>query len=172
MYNSKWQHNKLMLCCLPLLLWLSDSHIPLRKLLVLWRVERKEIGLAILQNVLRMRKWSVFRGIEGHAIYHWFILICFIIAINEKGKKHQKWNMIGHLKNSRKHDSASLVVQMVKTLPAMQDIWVWSLVGKIPWRRKWQPTPVFLPIKFYGQRCLAGYTSWGHKHWETDTDRF
>ena len=32
-------------------------------------------------------------------------------------------------------------------------------VGKIPWRRKWQPTPVFLPEKFHGQRCLVGYSS-------------
>ena len=31
-------------------------------------------------------------------------------------------------------------------------------VGKIPWGRKWQPTPVFLPGKFYGQRSLMGYT--------------
>ena len=29
-------------------------------------------------------------------------------------------------------------------------------IGKIPWRRKWQPTPVFLPGKFHGQRILAG----------------
>ena len=34
-------------------------------------------------------------------------------------------------------------------------------VGKIPWRRKWQPTPVFLLGKFHGQRSLAGYRSWG-----------
>ena len=40
-------------------------------------------------------------------------------------------------------------------------------VGKIPWRRKWQPTPVFLPGKFHGQRSLAGYSPWGHK--ESDT---
>ena len=33
-------------------------------------------------------------------------------------------------------------------------------VGTIPWRRKWQPTPVFLPGKFHGQRNLAGYSSW------------
>ena len=32
-----------------------------------------------------------------------------------------------------------------------------SLVGKIPWRRKWQPTPVFLPGKSHEQMCLAGY---------------
>ena len=36
-------------------------------------------------------------------------------------------------------------------------------VGKIPWRRKWPPTPVFLPEEFHGQRNLVGYSSWGHK---------
>ena len=36
-------------------------------------------------------------------------------------------------------------------------------VGKIPWRRKWQPTPVFLPEKSHGGRSLAGYSPWGHK---------
>ena len=34
-------------------------------------------------------------------------------------------------------------------------------VGKIPWRRKWQPTPVFLPGKSNRQRSLAGYSPWG-----------
>ena len=37
------------------------------------------------------------------------------------------------------------------------------LIGKIPWRRKWQPTPVFLPGKFHGQRSLAGYSPWDHR---------
>ena len=36
-------------------------------------------------------------------------------------------------------------------------------VGKIPQRRKWQPTPVFLPGKSHGQMSLAGYSPWGHK---------
>ena len=36
-------------------------------------------------------------------------------------------------------------------------------VGKIPWRRKWQPTPVFLPGKSHGQRGLVGYSPWGHR---------
>ena len=36
-------------------------------------------------------------------------------------------------------------------------------VRKIPWRRKWQPTAVFLPGKFHGQRSLVGYSPWGHK---------
>ena len=34
-------------------------------------------------------------------------------------------------------------------------------VGRIHWRRKWQPTPVFLPGKSHGQRSLAGYSSSG-----------
>ena len=38
-----------------------------------------------------------------------------------------------------------------------------SWVGKIPWRRKWQPTPVYLPGKSQGQRSLVGYSSWGCK---------
>ena len=36
-------------------------------------------------------------------------------------------------------------------------------VGKTPWRRKWQPTPVFLPEKSYGWRSLAGFSLWGYK---------
>ena len=36
-------------------------------------------------------------------------------------------------------------------------------VGKILWRRKWQPTPVFLTEKFHGQMSLVGYSPWGHK---------
>ena len=36
-------------------------------------------------------------------------------------------------------------------------------VGKISWRSAWQPTPVFLPAEFHGQRSLAGYSPWGHK---------
>ena len=65
---------------------------------------------------------------------------------------------------------ASLMNQQAKNLPAMQetqrcrfDPWV----RKIPWRMKWQPIPVCLPIKSHGQRRLAGYISKGCK--ESDT---
>ena len=40
-------------------------------------------------------------------------------------------------------------------------------LGKISWRRKWQPTPIFLPGKSHGQRSLVGYSPWGRK--ESDT---
>ena len=56
---------------------------------------------------------------------------------------------------------------MVKNLSAMQELQEMqgfsTWVRKIPWRRKWQPTPVFLLGESYGQRGLRGYSPWGHK---------
>ena len=40
-------------------------------------------------------------------------------------------------------------------------------LGKIRWRREWQPIPVFLPGESHGQRNLAGYSPWGHKELDT-----
>ena len=40
---------------------------------------------------------------------------------------------------------------------------VQTLGGEDPWRRKWQPTPVFLPGKSHRQRSLVGYSPWGRK---------
>ena len=64
--------------------------------------------------------------------------------------------------------NTSLVAQMVERvcLQCMRPgFYPW--VGKIPRRRKWQPTPVFLPAKSHGRRSLAGYSLWGCK--ESDT---
>ena len=45
-------------------------------------------------------------------------------------------------------------------------------VGNIPWRRKWQHTPVFLPRKYHRQKSLAGYSPQGHKELDmTDCTR-
>ena len=40
-------------------------------------------------------------------------------------------------------------------------------VRKIPWRREWQPTPVFLSGEFHGQGILVGYVPWGHRELDT-----
>ena len=54
--------------------------------------------------------------------------------------------------------------QIIKNLPAICGRSGFnSWVGKMPWRSKWQPTPVFLPGEFYGQRSLVGYSPWGRK---------
>ena len=57
---------------------------------------------------------------------------------------------------------ASLVAQVVKNPPAMQETWFDPWVGKIPWRREQLPTPIFWPGEFYGL-----YSPWGRK--ESDT---
>ena len=60
----------------------------------------------------------------------------------------------------------SLVAQSVKNLPEGRpgfDPWF----GKIPWRKEWQPTPVFLPGEFHGQRSLVGYSPWSRTKSDT-----
>ena len=52
---------------------------------------------------------------------------------------------------------------MVKNPPAKKETLVRSLGWEDPLEKKWQPTSVFLPGKFHGQRSLAGYSPWGHK---------
>ena len=52
---------------------------------------------------------------------------------------------------------------VVKKLPANAGDSVQSLDGEIPWRKKWQPTPVFLPGKSHRQRSLVCYSPWGCK---------
>ena len=57
----------------------------------------------------------------------------------------------------------SLVTQTVKNLLAVQEAWIRSWVGKIPWRREWQPTPVFFPGESHGQRSPMGYSPQGQR---------
>ena len=56
---------------------------------------------------------------------------------------------------------------MVKNPLAVQENQFDPWVRKIPWRRAWQPTPVFLPGESHGQRSLVGYSPWGHKELDT-----
>jgi len=54
------------------------------------------------------------------------------------------------------------MAQQIRNLPAIQEtqeMWV----EKIPWREKYQPTPIYLPEKFHGQKSPAGYSPMGHK---------
>ena len=46
---------------------------------------------------------------------------------------------------------------------AVQKTQVQSLVRKMPWRRAWQPTPVFLPAEFHEQKNVTSYSPWGGK---------
>ena len=57
---------------------------------------------------------------------------------------------------------------MVKNLPANAgDMGSIAGLGRFLWRRKWQPTPVFLPGESHGQRSLEGYSPQGCKELDT-----
>ena len=58
-----------------------------------------------------------------------------------------------------------LACPILKTTP--QRLPIFYFLGKIPWRRKWQPTPVFLLGESHGRRSLVGYSPRGRK--ESDT---
>ena len=60
-----------------------------------------------------------------------------------------------------------VVAQMVKNRPATRRPRFDSWVGKMFWRRAWQPSPVFLPGESHGQGSLAGYSLWGHRESNT-----
>ena len=61
---------------------------------------------------------------------------------------------------------------MVQNLPAMWETWVWSLDPENSLVKAMQPSPVFLPGEFHGQRSLAGYSPWDDRvgqDWPTNT---
>ena len=64
-----------------------------------------------------------------------------------------------------------IMAQTVKRLSTMQRPGFNPWVGKIPWRREWQPTSVLLRGKSHGLRSLVGYSPWGRKESNT-TERF
>ena len=57
---------------------------------------------------------------------------------------------------------ASMMAQMVKKMPVVQETWFNPWVGKVTWRRE-LPTPVIWPGEFHGHRSLAGYSPVGLK---------
>ena len=69
----------------------------------------------------------------------------------------QSWTRLKRLSSSSGKESACQCRRL------RFDPWI----RKIPWRRKWQPTPVFLPGESHGQRSLAGYSPRGHKELDT-----
>ena len=82
-------------------------------------------------------------------------------------QSHRAWGEESCFRQKALHrvpqSRASLVAQMIKTPPSMQETQIQFLVGKIPWRREWQLILGFLPGEVYGQRSLVGYSPWSCK---------
>ena len=83
--------------------------------------------------------------------------IAHIHWIIEKAREFQKNIYLSYIDYRTFH-----VVLVVKNSPSiarrLKRCWFHPWVRKILWRRKWQPTPVFSPEEFHGQRCLACYS--------------
>ena len=105
------------------------------------------------------------------------------------GELHEQRSLAGYSPWGRKESDTTepltrtLMALWVKNAPMMQETQVTEpWVGKIPWKRKWQPTLVLLPGKSHGQRSLAGYSPWGCKeldmterlstHWHLKIKRY
>ena len=80
-------------------------------------------------------------------------------AIKTSFDKFRRIKIIPHILGGTSGRGKESTCQCRKYKKLGFDPWV----GKIPWRRKWQPTPVFLPERFHGQKTLAGPSPWGHK---------
>ena len=61
--------------------------------------------------------------------------------------------------NGGEKKKKNLPAYLGDTKDGIFELWI----RKIPWKRKWQPTPVFLSGKSHGQKSLAGCSPWGHR---------
>ena len=95
-----------------------------------------------------------------------------VLTTGSPGKSHHTCLFPGYLRVHLVEKIAALFCvlsgsSVVKNPPAsagdVRDVALVPWVGKIPWRRKWQSSPVFLPGKSHGQRSLAGYSPRGRK---------
>ena len=100
------------------------------------------------------------------AVLRFLLQLCHIHCMNVSLSLGVYFHWCQH-QWKKKHLWASLVAQMVKSLPAYGRPGFHPWVRRIPWRREWQPTPVFLPGKSHGERSLEGYSLWGHRELDT-----
>ena len=103
---------------------------------------------------LKYISWSSFLRI------YFSLLVCFPVSRLEP---FVEWERVLKKDTNESIRWASQASQWVKNPPVKQETEVRSQIGKIPWRRKWQSTPVSFPGKSHGQRSLAGPHPWDHK---------
>ena len=81
----------------------------------------------------------------------------------KKAKEHKKWGKKCGVKQVMGFPGGASGKESIYPCRRLKRRGFDPWVGKIPWRRKWHPTPVFLPGESHGQRDLVGYSPWGRK---------
>ena len=130
------------------------------------------VSSCVYGSKFQWRKLSYNSGCYQHKNGKW-VYAGVVKSLREHNIREagQEWSLDTRLTGRGRTpwlEGVSLVAQMVKKLPEMQDTWVWSLGQE----KKWQPTLVFLPRKFHGWRSLVGYSPVGYGPWgckELDT---
>ena len=124
---------------------------------VSWEKGRVGLGGGFCSNFLyQICSMRLESGLPGLVIYRGSVSSLCLSSLQWEHGGQPLWEVVS---------SPSLGIIYWMLVRALQcrrpgfDPWA----GKIPWRRKWQPVPVFLPGKSHGQRSLAGYSPWDHK---------
>ena len=110
--------------------------------------QKKEEVLLAKENVLILCSWN--RYLKKHC--KTFVFNSLILRVSQVAQWFKKKQSACQCSRHRRR-------------------WFDPWAGKISWRRKWWPTPVFLPEESHGQRRLAGYSPWGRRvrhDWATD----
>ena len=106
------------------------------------------------QSVLKQERENI---VYPSCVFFIFIIVVFISVWSFI---HSKCVIIFNLLYSSTFLLNSLNIFTIITLNTLLHI---LLISTSLWRRKWQPTPIFLPGESHGQRSLVGYSPCGHK---------
>ena len=162
--------------------WTLGTVMRALKIHMLWslaRIVKQTLKPSFPQSLWAMRLWSNDRlalgvvsclSLISEASHPWYFKYSSnLFSLSSSGRNYTCNSLVWEFSLKYLKFRAFLLAQWLKKKKRKKislqysrhrlDPWV----GKIPWRRKWQPTPVFLPGKSHGQRRLAVYSPWGHK---------
>ena len=134
------------------LMWRADS---LEKTLMLGKIEGR-----------RKRGWQRTRWLDGITDS----MDMSLSRLQEMVKDREVWHAIVHGVTKSWARLSDWTTDGKESACSCERLGINPWIRKMPWRRKWQPTPVFLPGELHGQKSLAGYSPWTCK--ESDTSEW
>ena len=145
--------------------WLVCSQCPFIQRQPLWPREDTDLDCG-QESRSRTQVWTdahtPLASYAGHVFYHIRISYIHAWSLICKHERVHSVDAVPHWGLPGGASSKEPTCQCRKQKRRGFDPWV----GKVPWRRAWQPTPVFLPGESHGQRSLAGYSPWGREESE------